>query len=463
MSVAATRHGAGRRRRHRRGINWTLGLIVVAAIVALQGVMTLVWVHEEFIGRAQAFADAALERALAMHTVVETTEEPLRGRLLGALADAHTTTSLTPAPATAEAPEWRHADRVYPHLDLAALPARTEVRIVEGAEARRRGPPAELLVSVPTRDGWLNVAFRIDPGASAGLRVVTWAVLLALLVVGLALLAVRHATRPLRLLAAAAERLGRDPDAPPVEARGGREVALAVRSFNEMQRRLRALLDDRRRMLGALSHDLRTQLTRLRLRLETLPDPEQRRLATVEMDTMQAMVDGALAFARDDAADESPRDLDLAALLATLCDEREDLGEAVSFEGPGRLRLRGRPVALRRAFDNLIGNAVRYGGGAEVRLAEAGASARVTIADRGPGIPAAERTRVLEPFVRLDPSRSGETGGAGLGLAVAAGAIRLHGGDLAFDDRQGGGLLATVTLPLVDPSASAGEEGEAPR
>ena len=463
MSVLATRHGGGRRRRHRRGINWTLGLIVVAAIVALQSVMTLVWVHEEFIARAQAFADGALERALAMHTVVEATGEPLRGRLLGALAGARTTTSLTAAPATADAPEWRHADRVYPRLDLASFPRGSQVRLVEGPDGRRRGPPAELLVSVPTRAGWLNVAFRIDPGASAGLRIVTRAVLLALLVVGLALLAVRLATRPLRLLAAAAERLGRDPDAPPVEARGGREVALAVRSFNGMQRRLRALLDDRTRMLGALSHDLRTQLTRLRLRLETLPDPEQRRLATVETDTMQAMVDGALAFARDDAADETPRELDLAALLATLCDEREDVGEAVSFTGPARLRLRGRPVALRRAFDNLIGNALRYGGGAEVSLAETGASARVTIADRGPGIPPEERTRVLEPFVRLDPSRSGETGGAGLGLAVAAGAIRLHGGQLAFDDRPGGGLLVTVTLPLADPSAAPGEEGETAR
>ena len=455
--TAAPSHRPGRRRRtgRRRSMTASLALILVATVFLLQGLASLVWLHEQFMGRVTALAEASLERAVSIRELLLQTPEGERARLLTLLDDSRTRLALASSPAVGRSAPWAHADRVVEALDVAGLPPETRVTVEVPPGRSAREQPSRLLLSIPLEDGWLDVEYELDPSTTGGeMRGVFWSVMISLFVTGIAIFAVSRATRPLRDLARAAERLGRDPDAPPLPEHGGRETVQAIRAFNGMQASLRELLRDRTRMLGALSHDLRTQLTRLRLRVEAIPDPDQQRLAGAELDTMRAMVDGVLDFARDDAADETPRDLDLAALLRTLVDEREDLGEHVSYVGPDRIPWRGRPVALRRAFDNLIANAVRYGGAATVRV-EAAGTLRVRIEDPGPGIPEEHRARVLEPFVRVDASRSEALGGTGLGLAVALAVLRLHGGQLTFEGGAGA-FAAVVDLPPAEAVSASG-------
>ena len=268
----------------------------------------------------------------------------------------------------------------------------------------------------------------------------------------LALWAVRRLLAPVRALSEAAERLGRDVNAPPLPEDGPAEVANAAAAFNTMAARIRRFVDDRTFLLTAIGHDLRTPITRLKLRAEWMQDEEQRRKMLADLDEMAAMVAATLAFGRDTAANEAPVALDLAALLRTVLDEAADARpstpDALSYAGPERLTMRARPSGFKRAFANLIGNAITYGGGARVTLeGVSGDGVRVRIEDDGPGLAADQLDRVFEPFHRVEASRNRETGGTGLGLPIARGIIRAHGGDVTLANRAGGGLVATVTLP----------------
>ena len=254
-------------------------------------------------------------------------------------------------------------------------------------------------------------------------------------------------TRPLRHFAGAADRLGVDVHAPPLPEKGSRELRKATQAFNRMQERLQRFIDDRTQMLAAISHDLRTVLTRLRLRIDFIDDDEQRNKAQNDLETMQTMLNATLAFARDDAANEERTSLDLAVLLQSLCDDASDAGGKASYQGPERFTFVGRPVALQRMFGNLIENAVRYGEEANVNLHTSSDEVVVTTSDRGPGIPEEMRERVFAPFFRLEPSRNRETGGTGLGLAVARSIARAHGGDVILADGSDGGLKVHVNLP----------------
>jgi signal transduction histidine kinase len=280
----------------------------------------------------------------------------------------------------------------------------------------------------------------------------------ALVILFFAIWAAHRVTRPLAHFAEAADRLGVDLRAPPLPEHGSRELRKAARAFNQMQDRLRRLIDDRTMMLAAISHDLRTVLTRLKLRAEFIDDPQQRDKAVADIDEMRAMLDASLSFARDDTAEEARTSVDLSSLLQSLCDDLSDAGSKVAYDGPSRLAYRSQPVAMRRAFANLIGNALKYGGEADVTAAGDARGVTVEIADRGPGIPADMREQVFAPFFRLEGSRSRDTGGTGLGLSVARGIVRRHGGDITLHDRDGGGLLARVTLPAVAERISQAAE-----
>ncbi len=319
------------------------------------------------------------------------------------------------------------------------------------------GGPFEFAISLRLPEGpWLNLRVRLP-------RPRPWhseTFLLAFLVMtataaGLTLWAVRRLTRPVRDLAEAAERLGRDVNAPPLPEEGPSEVATAARAFNTMAGRIRRFVGDRTQMLAAIGHDLRTPITRLRLRAEFLEDEEQRRRMLADLDEMEAMIAATLAFARDEAAAEPAVPLDLAALCRTVLDEaadaRPEAAERVSYDGPERLVAQGRPVALKRALANLVNNALSYGGAARLRLqppdAARGQGVRLFVEDDGPGIPPAELDAVFQPFRRLEGSRNRETGGVGLGLPIARNILRAHGGDVVLRNRAGGGLLAEATLP----------------
>jgi signal transduction histidine kinase len=282
------------------------------------------------------------------------------------------------------------------------------------------------------------------------MRFALWMALTAAVIAGLSLWAARRLTAPLARFVTAAERLGVDGTAAPLAETGPTELRAATRAINRMQERLSRFVEDRTRMVAAIGHDLRTPLTRLRLRVEFVDDPEIQRRILSDLGEMEAMINATLAFARDDAAHEPRVAADLADLLQSLCDDRSDAGAEAPYRGPAHLTVTCRPVALRRALANLIDNAINYGGRAEVALAALAdhPTVTITINDDGPGIPEAEQEKVFLPFYRLDPSRSRDTGGTGLGLAVARTIIRGHGGDITLANRPQGGLGVTVTLPV---------------
>jgi len=276
----------------------------------------------------------------------------------------------------------------------------------------------------------------------------------AVIVLIFALWAAHLVTRPLKRFAEAADRFGVDVGAPALPEHGSRELRKATRAFNRMQDRLRRLVSDRTLMLAALSHDLRTMLTRLKLRADFIEDDQQRQKALADIDEMQAMLDVTLSFARDETTEEARTPVDLSSLLESLCDDLRDSGQQVSCESGDRLTIRCQPVAIRRMFSNLIGNAVKYGDEAHVTASRKGDAVVVAIADKGPGIPPEMWDQVFTPFFRLEGSRSRETGGTGLGLSVARSIVRRHGGEIELSNRPEGGLIVTVTLP--DGKADAG-------
>jgi signal transduction histidine kinase len=282
--------------------------------------------------------------------------------------------------------------------------------------------------------------------------------LLALLAVAVALLsgwAVRRLTRPLASLADAADGLARDLDQPPLPEHGPQEVVRAARSFNAMQRSLKSYLETRAQALAGVSHDLRLPLTRLRLRLEQLPERDARAAMQRDLEEMDAMVGGTLDFLRAGNDTEQAVKLNLVALLEGLAEDAEAAGAKVSLHGTAA-PIMARPQALRRCLANLIDNARRYGGGeVEVRLRDGAGSVDIRIEDRGPGIPAEECERVFEPYVRLEASRARHTGGTGLGLAIARAVARAHGGEVRLEARAGGGTSAVVTLPRLQRGADA--------
>lgn len=300
---------------------------------------------------------------------------------------------------------------------------------------------------------WLDVTFPLPaprPWHSANFLLA-----FVLMTVAAAILsgwAVRRLVAPVATLAEAAERLGRDVAAPPLPEDGPAEVATAARAFNTMAARLRRFVADRTFLLAAIGHDLRTPITRLKLRLEFVDDEDTRRRMEADLDELEAMVASSLAFARDTTADERVVSVDLAELARTILDEaadtRPEAADKLGYTGPERLPIRARPLSLKRALGNLIFNAIKYGGGARVTVRRADRDlVQVLVDDDGPGIPEAEIDRVFQPFQRLEPSRSRDTGGMGLGLSIARNIFRAHGGDVTLANRQGGGLRATVTLP----------------
>lgn len=268
----------------------------------------------------------------------------------------------------------------------------------------------------------------------------------------ISLVTARGMSRSLRRLAGAAERLGINIAAKPLSETGPHEVRSVTRSFNEMQARLQRFVEDRTRMLAAISHDLRTPLSRLRLRAENLPVDVEKNKIVADLDLMDRMITATLTFARDDVAGEKRVKLDLASLLQAVCDETIDAGGRASYQGPDYLAIEAAPLSLMRAVTNVIENAVKYGGVADTHLAETAAGIEIEVRDAGPGIPVGELEHVFEPFYRLDPARSpdeagGSMGGSGLGLAIARHVFRAHGGDVELANAPQGGLIARLTLP----------------
>ncbi len=306
----------------------------------------------------------------------------------------------------------------------------------------------ELLGALPLPDGsWLNFSAAVfrPPASEHATLLSTTAMGVGILLLGL--LVVRLIGRPLRALSDAADRFGGPGPVVHVPEEGPREVRHAAQAFNRMQGRIDRLIADRTQALAAVSHDLRTPIARLRLRAGFVEDGEAARAIDADLDEMEAMIDSTLAYLRGETESEPSKQADVVAMVETLCDAAADAGGDVVYAGPSQAKLVCSPVTLKRAFSNLIDNAVKYGGGARVSLDDQGRELLVRIEDDGPGIPEANMQMVFEPFRRLETSRNRGTGGNGLGLTIARRAVEQHGGTLQLSNRPGGGLLALVHLP----------------
>lgn len=265
----------------------------------------------------------------------------------------------------------------------------------------------------------------------------------------LSLWAVRRLVSPLSRFAAAVDRFGHDGDETPLKEEGPEELRQAARAFNRMQQRILRLIEDRTRMLMAISHDLRTPLTRLRLRLEEVDDEKSKQRMLDDIALMDGSIASAIAYVREGGATEAPEVVDLPSLVETVCNRFEDAGHPIAYDGPRHFAVSCLPLALERGISNLIDNAVKYGTSVIVRLhIMRPDEVSIDVEDDGPGIPESEKRLVVEPFYRTDQARR-SVGGFGLGLAIAHVVARHHGGTLTLHDRIPHGLCARLTIPVV--------------
>ena len=310
-------------------------------------------------------------------------------------------------------------------------------------------PDIRLYGAIELLDGhWLNFSSLADREPP------TWSARYLLSILGLAIIIgfvlfflLQRATRPLKQLAQQAEYFGRGDDVPLLQEGGPKEVAETLAAFNRMQLRLNRFVQDRTQMLAAISHDLRTPLTTLRLRCEFLPDGEDKDKMLQTLLQMENMLHATLSFARDDHQAESTRSTDLVSLLHSVCDDFIDDDQNVICHAEGKRVYQCRPDVIRRVLQNLIGNALKYAGDAEVFLEENEERILIQVRDHGKGIPDEQMESVFKPFVRLDSARNTEDGSVGLGLSIARTLIHQHGGELRLSNHPEGGLFAEIELP----------------
>ncbi len=295
---------------------------------------------------------------------------------------------------------------------------------------------------------WMVVRSTPEPFPSTWqMQASAWLLAGFLLVASAGYLFSRRISAPLKRFAEAAETLGRDPHAPQMTLKGPAVVGAAAHAFNEMQERLKRYINDRTAMVGAISHDLRTPLARIRFKVEAAP-PALKASVLADVEQMEQMIGGVLAFIRDEGAPRRREKLDLLSLIECVVDDAADVGGQVEIVDGQPVTVDGDPVALQRLFSNLVDNALKYGGEARINVRQDGAAAVVEIIDPGPGLSPDELGRVFQPFYRTDASRNLDNGGVGLGLPIARSTARAHGGDVELTSSPGV-TTAIVTLPAA--------------
>jgi signal transduction histidine kinase len=348
-------------------------------------------------------------------------------------------------------------NRPYRLQSLAARPASCalarEQPVVFGLlRMKWRGTCESILVGL--RDGTPLILAVLPPRSATSPERTDYRGTIALFLVsiaGLAYLVARMTTRPLKQLAQAAKDLGNDINHPPLDLTGADEIRQASAAFNAMQARIRQYIFQRTQMLAAITHDLQTPLTRMRLRLEKVSEEELQQRLIGDLSAMQAMVREGLDLARSMDTTETMQMMDLDSLLDSVCADAAESCQRVTLTGTANMAMLGRPLDLRRCLVNLIDNAVKYGHAARVSVDRINGAARIRIRDAGPGIPEAELGRVFDPFYRVESSRSRESGGTGLGLTIARNIAEQHGGSIALANHPEGGLEVTLMLPEYYP------------
>ncbi len=444
-------------------------LLLVGVLLAAQIVALLFFVDERSMAVRAALGFEATGRAASVTRLLEEAPSELHGAILRAANSPLVRFEMADLPAIE-----RHNDGDSGPVEerIRALledPFRREIRVdvheVEGTilplphlspemanmHSNMTGgdmSALEMSVSVALTGGqWLNVQTRFERPPLQW----TWGSTLAFVLTAAGLLAagfwflMARITGPLRDLAVASERLGRGEDMRPVEPTGPTEVRDLTAAFGIMQERLTRFVEDRTRMLAAIGHDLRSPLTALRVHSEMVDDEETRDHLVASVEEMQGMLDATLSYARGVSASEPSERVEIGQVLTGM---NQVMPTQFALAPGPDLTISVRPFAFRRALRNLIENAQRYGGGAQVAFEEQDGAVVIEIADQGPGIPEDQLEEVFAPFQRLDSSRSLDTGGHGLGLSIARSILRAHGGDVSLANVPGGGLVARVILPI---------------
>ncbi|HEY4943536.1 MAG TPA: ATP-binding protein [Rhizomicrobium sp.] len=313
--------------------------------------------------------------------------------------------------------------------------------------ARRREPGPAVQITMPVVRGTQLMATFFRPPSPPWPDEIIIAAGMAIVVASAAAAYIsRRVVRPLTALAMAAGVAARGGTAPPVPEEGPDDVRNAAIAFNAMTARVTRTMESQRQLLSAVGHDLRTPLTAMRINLEFVADEELRERLAANLNELQALTESVLSAARGTGG-ESKRNIDLSALVESLCADLDDLGEPVTWRAHGPAPLACRPDEIRRAVRNLVENAVAYGSRADVQISETPGSYEILVEDEGPGIPDSDRGRVFEPFVRLESSRNADTGGTGLGLTLVKAIAQSHGGGVTLENRAEGGLRARLSLP----------------
>lgn len=361
----------------------------------------------------------------------------------------------SPEPMTDE--EQRFADRARAMLPASRARQQLFIRLTNAAQVHEPNPPANI-AGLPPRVPVVEISLPVVRGAQLQTLffrppfepwpdqiIVAALVAIVMTSVGAALIASRVA-RPMRELAAAASLAARGGATQHVSEQGPEDVSRAARAFNAMNDQVKRTLESQRQLLSAVGHDLRTPITAMRISTEFVEDEEVRERIQKNLDELQQLTEAVLDAARG-AGWEQMRKIDLAALIESLCADLDDMGQPVTWQSHATAPYLCRPNEIRRAVRNLIENAVAYGKEARVCLSETTGSYIIKVDDSGPGIPTTEQARVFEPFVRLETSRSAETGGTGLGLTLVKAIAEGHGGSIALENRAEGGLRAMLRLP----------------
>ncbi|SEQ56238.1 ATP-binding protein [Thalassovita taeanensis] len=446
-----------------------LVLLIVAALAVAQTISLWLFVDERGLAVRAALGFEAAGRAANVALLLEEAPESLQQAILRAANSPLVRFDLSDIPAV---DHESHADggavearvrgllggandreiRVELHEVEQGIPPMPHLapEMAEMHLAMMRGELSaiEMQLSIALADGqWLNVGTRFErpplqwPWAS----IVSFGITAAIILVSACWFLLTRLTGPLLRVSRAADQLGRGEAVDPLPLIGPSEVRGLTQAFNRMQARLTRFVADRTRLLAALGHDLRSPLTAMRVRAEMVDEDETRDSLVASIEEMQEMVDATLAFARGMASSEVYETVDLGAYLKQL---QADMIDGFTLDTANSISVRLRPQSVRRALRNIIENAQRYGGGAEVTFVHDAEYVQIRVSDNGPGVPEAELEQVFEPFFRLEKSRSRETGGTGLGLSIARTIVRAHGGEVALTNRTEGGLLVTVTLPL---------------
>jgi signal transduction histidine kinase len=439
----------------RFAVTEVLAVAVTLALVGLFKAFGGVWSHDPLE------RSSLLNEAADIVRIIESAPPPMRQALAAVAATdvfqvgwyaaaSRASASLEAAPRSDD----EHAQKtISAHVQRAAVilrPGRMG-SVPPGIAYDRSRPLVPYMLGVQLNDGsWL--VFSVMKRTWGLPWTDRWAIWLCFLAVSITIVtafAARQFSKPIERLAAAVRQFGLNPLAPPIAETGPRELQEVIKTFNAMQAKIQKFVADRTMMLAAISHDLRTPLTRVRLRGEFIEDQEQQARLFRDVDEMQNMVDGALALFRDDAIAEETTSLDLPRVLLTIANDFADQGVDIGYIGPAHAVYRGRPFALKRAFTNLIDNAAKYGKTPEIELSSEETAFVVAIRDRGPGIPADALDNVFRPYYRLDKSRNRTAGGVGLGLTVVQAIVQGHGGEIILKNRPEGGLEARVVLPVA--------------